>query len=187
MQHCLRGVYFSCCTLVRCCMCYYAFQNWSCSTSRTWDRRTHPQYPHWPPQISTAPCHQLPHLTHTSMTCSVGRCLHEVWLYRRSVASLGICSVHWVAEKQWIHFWLYPPALMYSYVENNVNLKLCKHIALHQIHKIKLFLASSYDPLNLCSKKARGSYGLGNTSGWVINHRICISDATLIHSFNPGL
>ncbi len=34
---------------------------------------------------------------------------------------------------------------MYS-VENNI-LKL-KHIALHQIHKIMFFLASSYDPCN---------------------------------------
>ncbi len=29
------------------------------------DRRTHPQYPHRPPQISTARCHQLPRLSHT--------------------------------------------------------------------------------------------------------------------------
>ncbi len=28
------------------------------------------------------------------------------------------------------------------------NLKPHKHIALHQIHKIMLFLASSYDPFN---------------------------------------
>ncbi len=37
------------------------------------------------------------------------------------------------------------------YVENNVffNLKPHKHIALHQIHQIMLFLASSYDPFNM--------------------------------------
>ncbi len=37
-----------------------------------------------------------------------------------------------------------------QYVENNVffNLKPHKHIALHQIHKIMLFSATSYDPFN---------------------------------------
>ncbi len=30
-----------------------------------------------------------------------------------------------------------------------LNLKTCKHIALHQIHKIMLFLATSYDPFNV--------------------------------------
>ncbi len=28
------------------------------------------------------------------------------------------------------------------------NLEMCKRIALHQIHKIMLFLATSYDPFN---------------------------------------
>ncbi len=37
-----------------------------------------------------------------------------------------------------------------QYVENVFfNLKLRKHIALHQIHKIILFLASSYDPFKI--------------------------------------
>ncbi len=37
-----------------------------------------------------------------------------------------------------------------QYVENNVflNLKPCKHIALHQIYQIMFFLATSYDPFN---------------------------------------
>ncbi len=41
------------------------------------------------------------------------------------------------------------------YVENNVflNLQLHKHIALHQIHKIMFFLATSYDPFKNCSLK----------------------------------
>ncbi len=30
-----------------------------------------------------------------------------------------------------------------------LNLKPHKHIALHQIHKIMLFLATSYDPFNM--------------------------------------
>ncbi len=30
-----------------------------------------------------------------------------------------------------------------------LNLKPNKHIALHQIHKIMLFLATSYDPFNI--------------------------------------
>ncbi len=30
-----------------------------------------------------------------------------------------------------------------------LNLELRKHIALHQIHKIMLFLATSYDPFNM--------------------------------------
>ncbi len=33
------------------------------------------------------------------------------------------------------------------------NLKPCKHIALHHIHKIMLFLASSYDPFKKTCKK----------------------------------
>ncbi len=33
-----------------------------------------------------------------------------------------------------------------QYVDNNVFFELRKHIALHQIHKIMLFLATSYDP-----------------------------------------
>ncbi len=42
-------------------------------------------------------------------------------------------------------FWSYRPALV-QYVENNVffNFKPHKYIALHQIHKILLFLATSY-------------------------------------------
>ncbi len=30
-----------------------------------------------------------------------------------------------------------------------LNLELRKHIALHQIHQIMLFLATSYDPFNM--------------------------------------
>ncbi len=38
-----------------------------------------------------------------------------------------------------------------QYVENNVflTLKLCKHIALHQINKIMLFLGMPYDSFNI--------------------------------------
>ncbi len=36
-----------------------------------------------------------------------------------------------------------------QYVENNVFFEPRKHIALHQIHKIKLFLATSYDLFNV--------------------------------------
>ncbi len=41
-----------------------------------------------------------------------------------------------------------------------LNLEPCKHIALHQIHKIMLFLATSYDPFNshwkLCTWLGQG-------------------------------
>ncbi len=42
----------------------------------------------------------------------------------------------------------YTPNNNVQYVENNVffNLKPRKHIAIHQIHKIMFFLATSYDP-----------------------------------------
>ncbi len=36
------------------CVTMWKFRNWS--TSKMWWERRHPQYPHWPPQISTVRC-----------------------------------------------------------------------------------------------------------------------------------
>ncbi len=40
------------------------------------------------------------------------------------------------------------------------NLKLHKHIALHQIHKIMFFLATSYDPFNKALSKQKEAWYL---------------------------
>ncbi len=39
-----------------------------------------------------------------------------------------------------------------------LNLKPCKHIALHQIHKIMFFLATSYDPFNVENRHGNYTY-----------------------------
>ncbi len=49
-----------------------------------------------------------------------------------------------------------------QYVENNVfffYLEPCKHIALYQMHKIMLFLATSYDPFKSLWVKQK-NYGI---------------------------
>ncbi len=61
-----------------------------------------------------------------------------------------------------------------------LNLKLYIHIALHQIHKIKFFLAASYDPFKIISAQNKETRG-GTISPFHVRYRYQNLDLQFMH------